>query len=66
MASCPPHHGCPVLPHALACQQSECAGTARNTGLVGLVILLMTLETCLLALQGAELMKSAQTWPGRD
>lgn len=65
-ASRRPRHGCPALPHAPACWQPECAGPTRNTGLLGSIILLMTLENCLPALEGAELMKSAQTWPGCD
>lgn len=50
----------------LSLPQLSCAGPTGNTGLLGPIILLMTLEKCLPALEGAELRKSAQTWPGCD
>lgn len=66
-ASHRPHRGCPTLPRAPAPAGSQSALVPLGTrGFQGPVILLMTLEKCLPALEGAELMKSAQAWPGCD
>lgn len=52
--------------HSGSCQQLEGTCPSRITGLLGPATPLMTFENCLHALEGAELMKSAQTWPGCD
>lgn len=55
----------PPMAVPLCCMpRLECTGPTGNTGLLGPVILLMTLGNGLPALEGAELLKSAQTQPG--